>query len=234
MLPGRLWQEEILANLRGRRSLAMKLLLPLILLSPLMLERVPAHVRSGGLAVAVLFVGTFGSAVGLVRLREDRMLERLAVLPQSSARLLGEYILASVLFDGFQMLVPLVAIAILGGPASLRMPGLIACYLVALVTANALGALAALVASSSGEVHLYAALLVLVVGGLSAGDLVTPMPGPLEALKSLLPFHHLSGALLYAWGVAPPGHPVRGVFSGAVLLLSALLLSPRLFRFRSG
>jgi ABC-type multidrug transport system permease subunit len=234
MLPNRLWQEEIVANLRGRKALAIKLLLPLVLMSPLMLNGIPAHVRSGGLAMAVLFVGTFGSAVGLVRLREGRMLERLAVLPQSSARLLGEYILAGVLFDGFQMLVPLVAVAILGGPAPLRIPGLFACYLVALVTANALGALAALVASSSGEVHLYAALIVLVVGGLSAGDLVTSMPGPLEALESLLPFHHLSGALLYAWGIAPLGHPVLGVFSGAVLLLSALLLSPRLFRFRSG
>jgi hypothetical protein len=161
MLPGRLWQKEILANLRDRRALGMKLLLPLALLSPLMLERVPAHVRSGGLAVAVLFVGTFGSAVGLVRLRESRMLERLAVLPQSSARLLGEYMLAGVLFDGFQMLAPLVAVAILGGLATSRIPGLIACYLVALVTANALGVLAALVASSSGEVHLYAALIVL-------------------------------------------------------------------------
>ncbi len=234
MLPGRLWQEEIVANLRGRKALAIKVLLPLILLSPLMLDRVPAHVRSVGLAGAVLFVGTFGSAVGLVRLREDKMLERLAVLPQSSARLLGEYILAGVLFDGFQMLVPLVAVAILGGPAPLRIPGLVACYLVAVVTANALGALAALVASSSGEVHLYAALIVLVVGGLSAGDLAASVPGPLEALGSLLPFHHLSGALLYAWGIAPPGRPVLGVFSGAILLFAALLLSPRLFRFRSG
>jgi ABC-type multidrug transport system permease subunit len=163
--------------------------------------------------VAVLFVGTFGSAVGLVRLRENRMLERLAVLPQSSAKLLGEYILAGVFFDGLQMLAPLVAVAILGGPAPLRMPGVIAWYLVALVTANALGVLAALVASFSGEVHLYAALIVLVVGGLSV-RFAASSSGPLEAL---LPFHHLSGALLYAWGIAPPGHPVLGMFCETAL-----------------
>jgi ABC-type multidrug transport system permease subunit len=230
MLPGRFWQKELLEDWKGGRALAIKFLLPLILLSPLAMRRVPAHVRAGGLAVAVLFTGTFGSAVGLVRLRDSQMLERLAVLPVSPAFLVADYILANALFDGLQLLAPLALITALGHPQPVGALWVLACYITALVAANAIGVLVALMAGSSGEVHLYAALTVLAVGGLS-GLFMASLPGPLRNVGAVLPFWHLSNALIYAWGTSPC-LPVLGPLSGGILVCVTLFLCPRLFRFR--
>jgi len=229
MLPSTLLQKELLEDLRGRKALVMKFLLPLVLLSPLLLERVPPHVRAGGMAVAVLFTGAFGSAVGLVQLRDSKMLERLAALPLSPSRLVSEYLLANALFDGVQLLAPLALIAFSGHPRLAALAWPLACYVMALLAANALGVLVALVSGSSGEVHLYAALTVLLVGGLS-GVFTPSMPGLLESLSLLSPFRHLADVLLYAWGQTSPHLLALPLFSTLALLLVIALLAPRLFK----
>ena len=93
MLPNALWQEEIIEECKSRRSLATKLLLPLILVGPLALAWVPPAMRSGGMALAVIFIGIFGSSIGIVGLRDSKMLERLAVLPLHPAVVVSNYIM---------------------------------------------------------------------------------------------------------------------------------------------
>jgi ABC-type multidrug transport system permease subunit len=232
MLPGRFWQKELLEDLKSWRALATKVLLPLILLSPLAIGKVPAHVKAGGLAVAVLFTGTFGSAVGLVRLRESKMLERLAVLPLSPGVLVADYVLANALFDALQLLPPLVVVTWSGRPQPAGVLWVLICYVATLVAANAIGVLVALAAGSSGEVHLYAALVVLVVGGLS-GLFTKSMCDPLGQLGLLLPFRHFSDALLHAWGSEATRFSVLAPLSGGALFCIALLLSSRLFGLRA-
>jgi hypothetical protein len=119
--------------------------------------------------------------------------------------------LANTLFDGLQLLAPLAIVTWLGWPQPARLLWVLACHIVALAAANAIGVLAALVAVSSGEVHLYAALTVLVVGGLS-GLFITSMPGSLRAVEILLPFRHFGDSLLYAWGARPYTFLLGGSF----------------------
>jgi len=56
---------------------------------------------------------------------------------------------------------------------------------------------------SSGEVHLFAFLTVLVIGGLS-GLFMILLPSPLREIGFIMPFRHLFDALLYGWGFSPP------------------------------
>ncbi len=231
MLPSRYWQKEFLEEIKSKRTLTMKFLLPLLLLSPLAIFSIPYNIKAGGFTAAVLFIGVFGSAVKLVRLRENRMLERLAVLPIPSAYIVCEYILINSFFDGLQLLAPLLIIYGLEHSQPIALLWIFACYIAALLTANALGVLVTLISGTSGEVHLFAFLTVLVVGGLS-GLFMILLPSPLREIGFIMPFRHLFDALLYGWGFSLPQVPFLGPLMGIAWLVGTLTLSSRLFRFK--
>jgi len=230
MLPSRLWQIEILEDIKNKKALILKFLLPLFFLSPLMTARLPENLKAVFFSLAVLFIGTFGSAVGLVRLRESKMLERLAILPKSRSILVSDYILSNAIFDILQMFAPLAVITLLGGPQPLRVLLVFICYITAILSANALGVLVSLITSSSGEVHLYAILTVLFIGGLS-GLFILPTHGSLTTAFAMLPFRQLADSLIYAWGGTFPRLSLLAPFSGGVFFSIPLLLSSYLFRF---
>lgn len=229
MLPNALWQEAIIEECKSRRSLATKLLLPLILVGPLALAWVPPAMRSGGMALAVIFIGIFGSSIGIVGLRDSKMLERLAVLPLHPAVVVSNYIMGRSVFMGIQLALPLALILLVGQSRPISMISLslvILCYIAALVSASAVGTVVALIARSSGEVHLYAFLTVIAVAGLSG---IFPGTGLIGFVMKISPFW-LSNTLLFSWGASELYTPAMALISGAIILLAALLLSPRLFR----
>jgi hypothetical protein len=229
MLPDTFWKKEIAEDLQNRRALVMKFALPLVLLSPLMLAGVPVSVRAAGLAGAVIFIGVFGSSVGLIKIRENRMLERLAMLPAPPQRFIGEYIFANALLDGMQLAVPvglfLAVSRSLAGSALV----ILVCFAAAVVAANALGLLVAIAAGSSGEGHLYAIVTVMAVFLVSG--FVTPAGmTSIAAMGSVLPFGYLYGAMLDV-GTVQGLLPVVIAPATALLLCGvALAVSPRLFR----
>lgn len=230
MLPDALWQEEIIEELKSRRSLATKLLLPLILVGPLALAWVPPAMRSGGMSLAVIFIGIFGSSIGIAGMRDSKMIERLAVLPLHPAAIISNFILGRSIFMGVQMALPLALITLAGSsgqisPVSVSWVSL--CYIAALVSASAIGTVVALIARSSGEVHLYAFLAVIAVAGLSG---VIPGTDSIISLRVISPFWQLSNALLFSWGESDLQMPAVALISTAIILLAALLISPRLFR----
>ncbi len=215
MRPDSLFWKEIIADLRDRRGLFFKFALPAALLLPLILADLPVSMPAAGITVAVVFSGVFGSSIGLVRLRESGMLERMAMLPVSSRRLTAGYLLANALLDGAQVAVPLVAFLLVHPPVA---PGVAVSFASAVVAANALGVIVAAIPGSSGEGHLYA--IVTVMAAIALSGLVTPAP----YAQGLLPFWYLYAALL-----ATPGASVLSPVLTGVILGSALVISPWLF-----
>ncbi|MDD1717543.1 MAG: hypothetical protein LUO88_00575, partial [Methanoregulaceae archaeon] len=95
MLPGRFWQKELLEEWKSRKGLFIRFFVPFLILVPLAAGPVPLSARVTGIVTGILFIGVFGSAIGLARIRENRMLDRLLILPLPPSALLLEYILAN-------------------------------------------------------------------------------------------------------------------------------------------
>ncbi len=164
-------------------------------------------------------------------MREDRMTERLAILPIRPEMLAPNYIAANTLIDGLQLLVPATMIFLSGHPTLAYAPWVLLCCATALLSANALGMLVAMLARSPGEVHLYAFMAVISVALLS-GLFGLPM-GALGYAEPIWPFWQLSNAVLVSWGISEPIVPIASPISGTVLFFTALLFTTRLFKSKS-
>ncbi|BBL68210.1 ABC transporter permease [Methanoculleus chikugoensis] len=221
MHPDSFFQKELLEDLRNRRGLILKFALPAALLLPLILADVPASLQAAGITVAVVFSGVFGSSIGLVRIRESGMLDRMALLPVSPRRLTAGYVLANALLDGTQVAIPLAAFLLVHPPVPAGILYAVVSFASAVVAANALGVLVAVVPGSSGEGHLYA--VVTVMAAIALSGLVAPAP----YTQVFLPFWYLYAALL----AAPEAFALAPVLA-ALLLGSVLAISPGLFRSR--
>ncbi len=223
MHPDSFFQKEVLEDLRNRRGLLLKFALPAALLLPLILAGVPVSLQAAGITVAVIFSGVFGSSIGLVRIRESGMLERMAMLPVSPGRLTAGYVFANALLDLAQVSIPFAAFLLVHPPAPEGAIYAIVSLASAVVAANALGVLAAAIPNSSSEGHIYAIVTVMAAIGLSG--LIMPAP----YTQGLLPFWYLHAAL-----IAAPGAFALAPALATILLGSALMLSPRLFWHLAG
>ncbi len=219
MRPDSFFRKELLEDLRDRRGLILKFVLPTALLLPLILAGVPVSLQAAGITVAVIFSGVFGSSIGLVRIRESGMLDRMAMLPASPRRLTAGYILANALLDLAQVAIPLSVFLLVHPPSPAGVIYVAVSFASAVVAANALGVLVAVVPGSSGEGHLYAIVTVMAATALSG--LIAPAP----YTQGLLPFWYLYAAL-----VAAPGAFALSPVLAALLLGSVLMVSPGLFR----
>lgn len=218
MHPDSFFQKELLEDLRNRRGLVLKFALPAALLLPLILADLSVTLQAAGITVAVIFSGVFGSSIGLVRIRESGMLDRMTMLPVSPRRQIAGYILANALLDGGQIAVPFTAFLLIHPPA----PGGAVCAVVsfgsAVIAANALGVLVAIAPGSSGEGHIYAIATVMAAIVLSG----TVAPAPYT--QGFLPFWYLSAAL-----ASTPGAFALAPVPAALFLGAALMVAPRLF-----
>ena len=96
----------------------------------------------------------------------------------------------------------------------------------AVIGANALGVLVAIAAASPAEGHLFAIIAVLGVTAILGIGPAAAFAGPAEAI---LPFHHLSLALLDTAGTGVASLLVAPLTAGRFVLL-VLAVAPRLFR----
>jgi len=230
MRPDTLWQKELIEETKSIRTLSIKLLLSFILISPLAIMQVPPHISANGLAIALIFLGVFGSSVGIVGWRDTKMLERLALLPYPPFRTISDYILANSFLEGLQLAVPFILILFSRHVGPVNILWVIACLLAALVAANSLGVIVALISKSSGEVHLFAFLAVLLVSGLS-GLLGGTNIWPLSVIGPIWPFWQFSNSLLFAWGLSDLHIPLLALITGAMIYFASLFFAPRLFQF---
>ncbi len=225
MQPDCIWQREVLDQTRKRRSCVVKFILPVVLTAPLLLPNVPAPVRVNAFTLLLIFIGVFGAAVGLIRARESGMMTRIAILPMSPARMTGEYLLAHSLFDALQFLVPLILLASPWRSHASTVILLGVTFFAVILASNAVGAMVAVAAGSSGEGHLFAVLSVLGVVGLS-GLFRESISG--MSTGTFLPFQYFRDVLMS--GTIPFTGVILSPLTGLALVGIALLISPRLFR----
>ena len=159
--------KKLIDDFKDKKPFLMKFILPLILLSPLIFFAVPLNIKAMILTIFILFTGTLGLSVKLSRLRESGMLEKLAVLPLSPSRFMANYLFANTIFDLLQLLIPTVLIVLISLSNFYAVIWVSITYIAVVLAANSIGVLVALMACSSGEVHLYSTLTVLLVGAIS-------------------------------------------------------------------
>ncbi len=232
MLPDTFWKLELADILRKRRSFTLKFLLPLFLIIPITLPAIPLTLRAGGFTLAIAFAGIFGSAVGLSRLRETRMVERLALLPVPPRHLIIGYILLNSAIDGVQFLIPLLAFVILYPPSLVGLFLIALCFTAALIAANAIGGLVAVAARSSGEGHLIAILVMLGIAGVSGLFSGTQSGG--FSPGAIFPFQHLTAVLQMAGTGERGAHAVLAPVSAGLLLVMVTYAGPSLIRIEPG
>ncbi len=149
------------------------------------------------------------------------MLQRLSVLPTSPRALVLGYLMANAAMDALQLaLLTAIVISLGAGGAAI----VLICLGAAIVAANALGLIVAVLAGSSGEVHLFAAIAVLGAGG--ASGLFMPSVPPV--LGAVLPFTPLASSIQASWGGGDPGLWYLAPISALILLLMTVMLSARL------
>ena len=229
MKPDNLFRMELLEDLRRKGPLILKLVLPIVLVTPLTLPEVSSTFRVDGLPLIVLFLGVLGSSVGLTRLRENGLMERMSALPVRRSRLIMDYLMANTAMDAIQIVVPFAILAISFrlhvDSLALAAVGLAIC----LVLANTLGILVAMAAGGSGEVHLYSGICVLGVAGLSG--LFFGGSSPLiDSASNVLPFGVLATGLSQTATSTIIGPVIASALATALLVALAVSGSSRLFR----
>jgi hypothetical protein len=183
-------------NLKDRRSLAIKFLMPMIFLVPVLLPGVPAGVKVAMLPLAALLVGVSGSAIGLVRQRESNIVPRLALLPRSRWRMMLDYLGANVLMGVLQLAVPFtITLLLLEVSAPLSLIAGVA-LVSAVAAAVGIGAIIGTLADTWKEGHIYAALGILMASG--AYGLFMVGTGSASATSLISPFSALSRTLDHA------------------------------------
>jgi hypothetical protein len=230
MKPDSFWKLELLENTGKKLSLLLKFLIPLILVIPIGVPSIPLAIKAGGFTLALAFVGIFGTAVGLSRLREQHLIGRLSLLPQSPKSMAFQYLGINALFDGLQFLVPLLFFVIIISPPAGIIPIVGACYCSVIIVSNAIGVLISGLARSSGEGHLIAILAILGITGFSG--IFTPGGSSSEAgYTRLLPFGDLSSVLQGGTMGAGGDIPLLGaVLSAVIFLLIVTLLAGLILR----
>ncbi len=225
MLPGCLFEKELLEEWKSRKGLVIRLVLPLFVLAPLVFA--PPGPRASGFVIGVLFIGVFGSSIGLARIRESGMLERLIILPIPPSRLLVDYVLANSVADLLQLVVPFLVVLGSGSPDPLQSVVLPIFFVSAVIAANAIGTLIPLASGSSAEVHLASFVAVLAAFGIS-----TPALPLVYTVGQFLPFGALSVGFQTVWNGSLPSWstmvsaPVAAAAILGVVVLCAGRLKP--------
>ena len=220
MMPANVFQLELSAMLTGRRTLLVRLMLPLLLGLPFVSAGMPAGARSAGLAMLVLFTSVFGPAVAISRRREDGRMAALAVLPIPKWLVLLDVLLAGTVVRILQLLPIFVLFLLFSAEAVcvgsvVRLLGLLGLSAAVLGLG---GMLLGLAARSNAEVHLFSALATAVVALLSGlfpiSERIAWFVKPVAAWN---PVAHLASSLReLATGNVSPG--LTGAVCGAVVL----------------
>jgi hypothetical protein len=192
---------------RERRLFVLNTMIPLLLTGAVLLGGAPRVHAALVYAFVVVFFGTFGSAIPLVRDAESGLFGRIVRTGLAPQRILGERVAFHAGLDLVQLLPALaLAFVIAGTPASEAARALIAAAC-ALLAANTLGVAAAAMGRSIAEAALFATVLALFALHFG-GVFRTAAPGTISRrIADLLPTGHLHRALRTAFGTS--GENVR-------------------------
>jgi hypothetical protein len=228
MLPGTIWQRELVEFAQRRRALAIKLAFPLLFGIPLVSAAPPVY---AAITLTMLFaiIGSLGAGAVLSRERLSGLSLRYRTLPVTPGRLLIERLSTSALIDLLQV-TPVLLLIALRHPAEFAWwPALLLSTAAVLLIGNLMGAVASTLSDSPGEVMLYVFIALLPLLYLSG--VFTPLTQPgLLVVSRLLPFSYLHESLLGALGGQPNLPPWETMLGGFGFLVGAAGLTGRLGR----
>ena len=231
MNPNNLLSKEFIEFFKNKKTMIIKLLLPLILSIPLMIPGMPLSIKAGLFAMIIIFISTFGSSVSLIQLKDNKLIERLAVLPTSEYEFIYEYIASNSLIDAIKLGIPLFLFLIFNMTTlnALNVFWILVNFIISIIFANSLGVIVALIAKSSGEGHLFSIIMVLVVSVISGIFFVNLSP-LLNFLQFLTPFSSLSNSIIDYWnGILQMS--IIPLIPFLLMLVLIYFISSRLFRF---
>ncbi|MGA8016335.1 MAG: ABC transporter permease [Candidatus Dormiibacterota bacterium] len=211
---------ELLVVIARRRTLVLKVCIPLILAVPLIAGGAPSFWAATLLTVMVAMVGAVGSAVTLARARQSGLLTRLSLAPKPGWRVLGGVIGGGALVDLLQLLPVILLVAAAGGAGPEWWVALLFAVLAALLCGSVLGCLVSALAGGVGEVLLDVCVLLaplLFLGGLFTG---VPRIGWGWSAALVDPFGELDSAFIGALGgtAAFPAATVVAICAAAIVI----------------
>ncbi|MCL5264372.1 MAG: ABC transporter permease [Chloroflexi bacterium] len=220
-----IWQKELLENCSNKKSLIIKLLFPLLLGWPLLLSSAPLQAKAGVVSLLVVFIGVFGSGVGLSKDRTDGVLRRIVATPLSSRRIIVEQVLVNSAIELIQVS-PLLALLVLQRGGTWWLLSLAVSLLASILVANVVGVLVASIATSAGQVHLYSALIVFPLLALSGVFMPVASANLAQRIFArLLPFSYLQQSLMAVLGETSTLALSETVLWGSVTALAFLSLA---------
>ena len=228
MLPGTIWQRELVEFAQRRRALVVKLAFPLVLAIPLVGAAPPVYAAIT-LTMLVAIIGALGAGAVLSRERLSGLSLRYRTLPVTPGRLLIERLSTSAAIDLLQVTPVLLLIALAHPSEFAWWPALLLGIAAVLLVGNLMGAVAATLSDSPGEVMLYVFIALLPLLYLSG--VFTPFTQPvLLVVSRVLPFSYLHESLLGALGGHPNLLPWESMLGGFGFLVGAVGLTGRLGR----
>lgn len=194
MMPGNIFLLQLVADLGDRRRVFLRIAVSVLLAMPFILIGMPAHAQATGIVMVILFTGFFGTAVAHARLRADLRFSRLKMLPISLCEIWLDLILSSVLVRLVPIMVVLFGFIIVNGHGVtiLSVVAILGLLCISLMLLTILGMGIGRLARSNGEVHLFGALVCVVVAFISG---VTPLPERLDWLKTAMALNPISRLL---------------------------------------
>jgi len=228
MLPGTIWQRELVEFAQRRRALVIKLAFPLVFGIPLVIAAPPLY-AAVTLTMLIAIIGALGAGAVLSRERLSGLTLRYRTLPVTPGRLLIERLSTSAVIDLMQVMPVLLFVALRHPSEFAWWPALVLSTAAVLLIGNLMGAVASTLSDSPGEVMLYVFIPLLPLLYLSG--VFTPLTQPaLLVVSRLLPFSYLHESLLGALGGQPNLLPWETMLGGFGFLVGAAGLTGRLGR----
>ncbi len=219
------WRTEWLTALRRRRLLVLNTVIPLAFVAPIALSPAPAVHASAAFTVLFVLFGTFGSSIPLIRDGESGLLRRYVLTGVRPGGLLLQRVFANAALDFIELAPSVLVILMTRGSSAGQSAMIVPALVLAVLAANALGALTAALAKSVAEGALFSAVSALLLLHL-AGTFRTPVPGTWQAtLEAWSPFRPLHESMLAALGGGPDLDPALLTTPVGVTLTVLLLIT---------
>lgn len=236
MNPGNLFCLQLADGFANRRRVLLRTGVSVLLALPFILVGMPARAQAAGIVMVVLFTGFFGAAVAHIHLREDRYLERLILLPQSRASLTLDLVLASIVSRFVPTALVLVAFVVVNARevtagALIVLAGQL-CATLLLLTLLGMGI--ARLARSNAEVHLFGALTVGLLAGISG---VVPASQRLATMTTALAWNPIGRLVAVLAGLSDERvgiSPTEIGFASLILVATMAAVTIRWMRGTGG
>jgi hypothetical protein len=217
MMPGNLFRLELIAAFADRRRIALRISISALLALPFILVDMPVQVQAGGIVMVILFTSFFGAAVGHARLRADLRFDRLILLPTRRAIVWLDLVLASALARLVPATVVLTGYVLINGKnlTSRAVVVLFGLFCGSVILLTLLGIGTGRIARNNGEVHLFGALVTVILACISG---ITPLPQRLTWLTAIMAWNPISRLHMILTGLAT-GSIVVGLTEFTLILL---------------